>query len=251
MGERMSSVVHLPVKSYPDPFSELQPHRHKAIDLSREIVKWLKGLKGQWDRAQGPRQTLIALLWKTRDHDRDLDIVELQAFYSAFSNFLFGGPLAEYVRLNLKEVIEWEGKPQQGLTYSEQLQDGSVVIVIDILDRSKLGEIAEVRRRRILEVLLHEMLHSLFFIYQCQCKECRTDEMLYTTTGFTWHGPAWVSLADAVEEVFCYFKPLAMIMEGNEVRVGIEESVDVERDSDKTRKFLEANYTHSIHNREE
>ena len=120
----------------------------------------------------------------------------LTAYKDAFSDFFFSGAGKPFVRLKVEtnrsvgNLGDTVADPERGAPY----------VLIRIFNPRARGRSLIKRRAVILQVLLHELLHSLFQVYLCRGLGCNTELARYNTDGLEGHGPSWVYLAFKLQE---------------------------------------------------
>jgi hypothetical protein len=142
---------------------------------------------------------------------------DIKKFFEIFDDVYFGGLLKGYCQFEFPSTLDCQDKrygldPPLGTSKvflpkgkfrprdtRFQIEKPYVVISIQLDNSKNMYD----RIKNYLEVLLHEMLHAIFFIYTCRCEHGCTQRHSYEAGGGPYlesHHLGWQAAAFAVEE---------------------------------------------------
>lgn len=116
---------------------------------------------------------------------------------SIFNDFFFGGVLRGHV------IVQWDTYTRQDGMYGCSLLEpnGKCMIEIGRLKRHQPHQKwTHHTIHNILDTLLHEMAHAVFFLFKCNCRVCACQRNEIMGRGLSGHGPAWTKLCKAIQE---------------------------------------------------
>ena len=201
-----------------NPLCSNDPAIYTGEDISLQCIRALElSLHRMSSRQDCGMQRLIHLF----EQDERLDSTAwphysiLNAYKDAFCDFLFPRGLKSFVKLKL------ETNGRRGLfgTTETHSEHGAPYVLIKLFNPRLRGTSMREMRANILQTLLHELLHSLFWVYLCPGERCLTGSECYDTYGFTGHGPSWVYLAAKLQETVSRWPFLVEVLQPRGSRV--------------------------------
>ena len=176
------------------------PAIYTAEDISLQCIQALElSLHRMSSRQEYGMQRLIHLSEQDERASSTAwpDCSILNAYKDAFCAFLFPRGLKSFVELKL-ETNGRRGLFGNTATHPEH---GAPYVLIKIFNPRLRGRSMSEIRAKVLQTLLHELLHSLFWVYLCPGERRRQGLECFETYGFTGHGPSWVYLAAKLQKI--------------------------------------------------
>lgn len=106
----------------------------------------------------------------------EIDICVRQAF-ALFDEYFFFNQIGRYTRVELVEGLQTRG--MLGCATDDLSRGGHYILILldyqDAHGSSLSPEAKAANMKKVLGVLLHEMVHALFLIFRCKCARCERD----------------------------------------------------------------------------
>ena len=227
-------LTHCPIPCGGSNLAFLEPHRHTASDIAARCVEHLERNHNQTNASQRHAQQQLAKLVDRHtnpDMRSWLSKSTLTEYMELFARLFFGEDMISYVRVKMEGGPDDEDRlPDMigHISWDRTILAPYVQIWLSRLVKLN-GEAEGVRRRaNILSTLLHEMTHAVFWIYGCNGFECKTNENVWETTGFTGHGPSWVTVFKALRKKLYQMEDLEFIKEEGQAGLGLLRAINLE-----------------------
>ncbi|MCJ1411901.1 hypothetical protein MMC19_005993 [Ptychographa xylographoides] len=195
--------VHFDAQLKELPPSALRHSSHDRQQLAQAYEEWFRT---EWVDKDSNSLTdlqneLIAGIVKANDvghqyyNGKQYEHILFTEFFQAFNSLFFCNALSPYTTIkvvNRKIPGGRSGGFNLGITEDDIIK-GVPYQHITIWDQKSVHRDDKQRLQHVLTTLLHEMFHAFQHIYMCCGSHCNSDRTVHQSSGFTGHGPSWVS----------------------------------------------------------
>ena len=123
----------------------------------------------------------------------------LYNFFTILDDFFFRGALRPWISIEFADYIDCAWISSRESALGEACQDRTREGHVKIRILKPADGWSKSAFRNVMGVVLHEMTHAVFEIYECQKSGCRSPISQAIHTGWSGHGPSWRRLGQAIQ----------------------------------------------------